>query len=303
MRVAVFGYGSMGHRHASNAQALGHEVAVYDPWLIAGERYTSHIVALPSEDAIFDWRPRAVIIASPVEHHVRQFWRCVEHQTHVLVEKPLARSAAEFLQGHAEAREHHIPGYADVRMVGYNLRFHAGLAYVRDMLPRCGRPLAARVQIHCDRATWPGASYGSTLLECSHEIDLARWLLGSAVMMTARRCRDGHAWEIGLQHDQGCVTTVEIADDVPGYKRAGEIVGSDGTLHWRWHAPTLAFHAWGDGHGWSSDLRLAVSAEDTYRAELRAFFSAAEYRPEIATYADGLAVLDLVDAAERIARQ
>jgi hypothetical protein len=48
-------------------------------------------------------------------------------------------------------------------------------------------------------------------------------------------------------------------------------------------------------------MMMQVSVEVTYRAEMRAFFRAAEMGTTgIADYGDGLAVLDMIDAVDRL---
>lgn len=300
MRVAVLGFGSMGRRHAWNAARLGHEVGVYDsdPAKVA----SAGVNVFGSEDEAFGWDSNAMVIATPAKEHGRQFWRACRAGSSVLVEKPLEVSADHFW------REGGRLGLAEVgprvQMVGYNLHFHEGLRNVRRTdVPRVGQPMHARFYLRCDRSTWPGSEYESTLLECSHEIDQAIWFFGMARVVAATATNDGHRWRIGLIH-QGteCLTTIEIDDEVKGYERGGEVIGTRGTVRWEWHAPTGRFTSMGEGSGWNHETELVIAPEDTYRLEMQSFLmSVSTQTPARPSYTDGLAVLDIVRWATSMA--
>lgn len=154
MRVALFGLGSIGARHASNLKALGHEPVVID----TDPKRAKHRT-LSAQCGQLD----AAIIATPAETHLGLLRECIAWGLPVLVEKPLGR--VEDLEALRALRP------IKPAMVGYQLRFHPEIRRIQPLLS----PAAAGV-LRCadDARTWPGsAGRGEFLLEFSHEIDLA----------------------------------------------------------------------------------------------------------------------------------
>jgi predicted dehydrogenase len=311
VKVGVLGYGSMGRRHAEHAAEDGHTVIVYDPcspW----DGYASHggrVNAVDTEEAALAYGVDAVVIASPASEHARQFWLCAHRSLPVFIEKPLAESEQQFWHamnpdvcftttgiGVATAA-----GRVPVQMVGYNLRFHAGMQWVQRHLRRIGCVLVANVWVHCDRSRWPGRHYAHTVLECSHEIDLVLWLVGEGTVVSAKHDRSARHWRIALRHSGaiGPISIVELHDAFDGYSRGGLVEGTLGRIDWSWDAPTGHFIATGSACDWNSTVEMTVTPEDTYRAELRTFLQAVERqdvqpRPYLQ---DGLQVLRAVDRA------
>ena len=326
--VTVLGYGSMGRRHAMNAIALDYAVSVYDADIAKAatweaDHHAAKAAGRPftyrsmfgnrgnEADDVWRWDADAVIIATPADQHADTFWRAADACPAVFVEKPVALSATEFLRGFGtvDGRLHAcVPGAGNrppTWQVGYNLRHHAGFRSVKDRMPRIGTPLAGRFTVSCDARTWPGSGYASPLLECSHEVDLALWLLGPSTLVGAAATADGHVWELLLSHATGAVSTIRIDDRSPVYRRGGEITGSDGAIRWRWD-PTDSAEPWmfrtaftpTDRKLPSATVARAVTPDDTYLAELQAFFMAAKAgRPGDPSVDDGLATLRILDIA------
>lgn len=160
MRVLVVGYGSMGRRHAANALALGHEVGVHD----TDNERRSQALSSGYVSANDRWLAGvdAVVVATPASQHaqaMRDWWA-----TPMLVEKPLAASAAEI--------EALVCQPSDV-FVGYNWRWHPEVVSAVAANPL---PDSIELWCHTRMTDWPGRGYADPLLECSHEIDtLCRW--------------------------------------------------------------------------------------------------------------------------------
>lgn len=126
MRVAVYGCGNMGRHHVRHLEELGHEVVVVDP-----PRGLA-----PALSGI-----EAVVVATPTPQHVEVARPWLERGLPVLVEKPLAESAAE-----AEAIAH-FPNLA----VGHVERFNATLAAIDGL--EIGFWQAERLAPWADRGT------------------------------------------------------------------------------------------------------------------------------------------------------
>jgi predicted dehydrogenase len=287
VRVLVLGYGSMGRRRVAHAIVSGHDVRVYDT-----RRTDIPDAQMIRPGEIGDWRPEAVIVATPAAVHAGLF-RQHRQSSHVLVEKPLALSIQDY--GVSVRSETHLA-------VGYNLRFHPGLRLMRSQVHSVGRPLYAHFRLRCLKRSWPGADYSDMLLEGSHELDLALWMLGPARVVGAGG--HGDCWTVLLRHDSGCISTVLLDGQYRGlYERSVKVVGTDGELD----------HVW-LGHSWRWVLAATTGVpqragtttpDETYAYESAAFFAACAGETSVSpacSVTEALDVLRLCDAARVSAR-
>jgi len=283
MKVLVIGYGSMGQRHATNAQALGHQVCATD--IRTDLSHEPVLWAVSLTDGL-SWQPDAVLIATPAATHERVAKDLVAHAYHgpLFVEKPLAVSEDEtgvFVEWP------HL-----VTMTGYNLRWHPGILAFQRALLSIGRAVCATAHVFCDMNTWPGRHYTDPLLECSHEIDLVTHIFGPGYVagMTSRPLMR----TVLLQHAL-TTSTVTLYVDYRGYSRGVAAVGPDGVLSLAWDPAVRYWRLTGPGVNcgdWAFDY------EDTYRAELAHFLECVTYeRPTDCPFTDGLTVLRLCTIA------
>lgn len=277
----------MGQRHAANARALDHHAVVFDTDTARG--WDAEVWFHP---AYFD----AVMICTPASAHA-EVARWLLHKLYtgpLFVEKPLDLvSDAEVFRLWPHP----------VTMVGYNMRWHpgpAGLRVALDALP--GRaPLAASFWTRSDRATWKGASYADALAECSHELDLAVWLLGPVLIVDAESQAAGGRWTLELTHRSGARSRVVLSNVDDYYSRGAVIETSSATFSYHWDGTLIGeIHAHYRGSHHRSYYRADI--EQTYRAELSEFLAAVrEGRASAVPFADGLAVTAVIDHARRLA--
>jgi predicted dehydrogenase len=298
--VLVVGLGAAGARHAENAAALGHEVAAVT------SRTDTGLTAFADIAAAGAWSADAVVIANETSLHAETAAWAIEQGTAVLVEKPLARTAAE-------ARALLDRGTGRVA-VGYNLRFHPALAALRDALPRVGTLLGVRAEVGAYLPDWhPGEDYarsyaaradsgGGALLTLSHELDYVLWLAGPAAHVRGIAARTSEldvdandTAEIVLLHESGALGSVHADFVDRAYNRRCRVVGSHGTLEWQWGGDVVLRRGDGDETVWRDEgYDLAAS----YRDELADFL---EDGGRCATGADAVRVLDACDAVEVLA--
>jgi predicted dehydrogenase len=193
LNVAIIGCGLIGHKRAL---ALGpeHRVVVCADTDPTRARALADVLpgCKPSNDpssAIAQTSVEAVFVCTSNDALAPFALHTIECGKHVLIEKPAARSAAELRPVVAElARQ---PGL--VAKVGYNHRFHPGLArayaivqdggigeirYIRGRYGHGGRPGYEREW----RAN-PQLSGGGELLDQGcHLIDLTRWFMGDCML-------------------------------------------------------------------------------------------------------------------------
>jgi|GEM_PF-403712 len=133
MNVALVGPGAMGGEHAAALRRLGgvrnyvvagpHEGAVVRFAMEHGfERWT-----LDPLEAIADPLVDAVVIASPNHAHAHQAMAAIAHGKHVLIEIPVAMSAAEAEELALAAR-----GSGVVAMAGYISRYYPAIRALKE---------------------------------------------------------------------------------------------------------------------------------------------------------------------------
>ena len=189
LRVGIAGLGRLGKRHASQLAWRIRDcelVAACSPvpdeldWARHEFGVQTHagLEAMLADPAI-----DAIVLVTPTSLHADQTIAALQAGKHVFVEKPLALEASDCEQVEAVARQHP----AQVAMVGFVRRFDPSYAQAHADIQagRIGRPFMVRSQT-CDLNDEQGffvrfsPTSGGIFMDCSvHDIDLARWMLGS----------------------------------------------------------------------------------------------------------------------------
>jgi predicted dehydrogenase len=301
------------------------------------------------ETAVTDWRAQVaderVSVydnAGPNALHLEPSLAAVAAGKHVLCEKPLARSAAESGRLWAEARRAGV-----VHMCGFNLRFLPAVRLARELIEsgELGEPTHFRARFLASsalnpdqRRTWRfdrGQAGSGALADLgSHIVDLARYLVGELVAVTAVSRtfvskRDGEAVDV----DDAFAATVEFGGGaigtLEGSRAAGrrsnvcafEVDGTSGSLSFdvqrlnelelttrRKESRTI--DVTGPGHPfmelWWPEPGHAIGWGDSFVHELRHFLTAvasgASVRPLGADFEDGHRCALVCDAILEAAR-
>lgn len=316
-RALVVGCGSIGTRHARNLRALGvRDLRLHDHDREAAGRLATELgaLAVPSLDEGLAAGPDLVLVCTPPADHLRTASRAIAADAHVFVEKPLSHDLAgvsELVGAAATARR--------LLFVGYNLRFDPGLAVLKRELDSgsVGRPIALRSEVGQYLPEWrPGWDYrgsyitqrtqGGVLLEASHEIDCARWLMGevssvfcAAGQLSSLEMEAEDVAALTLRNAHGAVMEIHLDCVQRGYARSCKVIGDEGTLLWEINLGSKRIGA--DG----SLLTLAPAApiNEMYLEELRHVLAcvAGQARP-LVDGREGLRVLEIVRAARSSAR-
>lgn len=276
MKVGVLGLGSIGKRHCENLGALGHEVHRYDPAQLP-ESYREETIK---------WAD-AVVIATPSDQHVSDMIDCEVAKKPFFVEKPIS------------LKKSHMLGKVKPLMVGYNLRFHQTVMQARRILVsgQLGAPQWASITV-AQFSDKPPYLRDGVILNWSHEIDLALYLLGRAKVLTASaETLDGNDFmaDIILKHDNGCRSNIHLDYLTDPEIRATTIVCEKGQitidLKNRWGCIV-----WKDGRP-REEHQFTDSWDENYKEEMRAFVALAEGRQLVeyqhCTAQEGLAALDI----------
>jgi predicted dehydrogenase/L-amino acid N-acyltransferase YncA len=284
LKVAVVGQGSIGRRHATILQRLGHEPVVFDP--VSAKRQPDAAAASSLRECLQG--ADAAVVASPSSEHVGDARTAIELGVPVLVEKPLALDAAGAAELDCLARERGV-----MLSVAMNLREHEGVRSLARLLAAdaVGRILRASVWCGSWLPDWrPGSDYrasysaqarlgGGVLLDVAvHELDYMLWLAGPARAVTAlaRRVSDleldvEDLALMAVELDSGAMLEVAVDYFDRSYTRGCRVVGSHGTLHWNWEEQRLTRH---DASGVSSRSDVPSDVAPTYVRQLERFLLA-----------------------------
>ncbi|WP_375184717.1 Gfo/Idh/MocA family oxidoreductase [Aquabacterium sp.] len=190
LRIGIAGLGRLGMRHAENlAFRVRHcdLVAACSP--VDSERDAARQqLGIPqvfdSLEAMLQGADLdAVVLVTPTSLHAEQTIAVLEAGKHVFIEKPLALNVADCERVEAVKARH--PD--QVAMVGFVRRFDPSYAnaYASIQADAVGKPFLVRSQT-ADQYSPDGffvrfaGTSGGIFMDCSvHDIDLARWMLGS----------------------------------------------------------------------------------------------------------------------------
>jgi predicted dehydrogenase len=208
--------------------------------------------------------------------------------------------------------------------VGYTLRYHPGFIELQGVLGSgaVGRPLLLRAEVGQYLPDWrPGVDYrttitasqslgGGPLLELSHELDLARALLGMPVSVSAHLARVGDlaidtedTADLVLRHQSGeagraAVSSIHLDILQRPLRRLLRLTGTDGELQLDLAAGTLVRIAT-DGSTFAVPFRAVADRNELYLAELADLLAAMDGRTPRVGLEDGIATMRIIDAARR----
>jgi predicted dehydrogenase len=294
VKALVVGYGSIGQRHARILKELGCETAV-----VSRSNPKEEPCFRTVETGLAEWRPEYIVIANKTsEHHgAVQDLAAGGYTGRLLVEKPVFEKARDFPRG---AFSH--------AAVAYNLRFHPVVAALRSALEN-----HAINEAHLHVGQWlpdwrPAVDYrhsssakkadgGGVLRDLSHEIDLALLLFGPGSSLTATGGQSGKLeietedhYDIRLQTDRGAAVRVSLNYLDQPARRTLDVKSEAGNFQADLIKGTLTK----DGH---LLVQTRVERDDTYRSQHLAMIKGDT--ETLCTIEDGLAVVRLIEAAER----
>ena len=297
VRVGVVGCGRLaeaGYVPAFARTGGARIVAVADPdpsrrdrvAALAGGSVTTHtdVRAL-----VVEARPDAVVLATPVQHHVDDARAASDAATPALLEKPPAPDSVVAAELTALA----VPPW-----IAFNRRFDPGAARVRaQVMGREG--LELRFELAYRRRSWsPVQVHDDALLDLGpHLVDWARWI-------TAGDLEDVCALE--LRHERAvvrartrCGVTTHVAVTDGRHEERIEVRTEAGALVARHRLGGVTGAVRGRLPGADHPLVTTLAAEvDEFTRVVRG-----ELPVRLGTAADGLAVMQVIDAARASASE
>ncbi|MEN9345079.1 MAG: hypothetical protein RLZZ60_548 [Bacteroidota bacterium] len=246
-QFVVIGYGHIGKRHADmiRQNQAAELVAVVDTLPIEGiqEAYFSSLEALFASELRFD----VAVIATPNYLHAPQAIMCLNHNKHVIVEKPFTLNASD-----AEAIISLAQQQAKQVFCVMQNRYSPPAKWLKSIIESGKLGSLYMVQINCfwnrgdgyyQQSDWRGQTQtdgGTLYTQFSHFIDMMYWLFGSISNVQSRFANFNHTDTIqfedtGLIHfefDQGGIGSFNYTTSV--YQKNLEssitIVAENGTI-------------------------------------------------------------------------
>jgi predicted dehydrogenase len=313
--ILIIGSGSVGKRHARNLAALGCRISCVDP---RAERRAELAAETPvvgshatAEAALGVAGLDGVVVASPTAYHPASTLAALEAKLPVLLEKPVAKSAAE---AEIMLRAEQTAGVPV--LLGYTWRWWPPLKRLRELLDGNAVGKLRHVQFHMSAhlADWhpweryqeffmaSAAQGGGALLDESHWIDLMVWLFGRPQQLIGRVEKIS---DLEIEADDNVDVLALFSD--------GLRVSLHLDLYGRPHEKFIRFIGEGGTLIWSADPnRIAIGREsaqkweeETFDCERNDMFMAVakEFLEVIAgrgqpscTLAQGVGVMQLIEA-------
>ena len=306
MKVLFTGLGSIARRHIENMRALQPdvEIGIYRQVTQSVEDDQLH-----RQDKIFfdiesalAWGPHVAFVTNPASMHIETALILAGEGIHLFIEKPISNSRVD-----VENLIHTCRNKGLKLMVGYGFRFYEPLLLMRKAIENLeiGTPFAFHAACGQYLPDWrPGVDYrlsasgsselgGGAILELSHELDYARWLMGEVDCVSAQLGYSG-ALEIDAEDSadiligfrNGVIGTMHL--DMlqrPPY-RTCRVAGSQGTIEWDGISHALRIFRAESGC-WSELFSDAgLNFNEVYIAEIRHFLECIEKDREPAINGD-----------------
>lgn len=325
MKILVVGLGSIGRRHIRNLKNIAPETEIgmwrqYSRESDLGELKPAISRVFFEEQEALAWEPVAALVTNPASRHVETSLCLAEEGVHLFVEKPLSNSLEGVGQLLTVCQKRSL-----VLMVGYSFRFYEPLQLVRQVLEEghIGRPLYLRAEVGQYLPDWrPGRDYrksvsarkelgGGVVLELSHELDYACWMLGEVGGVTAAINRLSNLEldvediaEITLQFTCGAIGSIHLDMVQRAPVRSCRIAGTEGVLTWEMNGHQVRLFTAGTGEWEELHTYSQFDFNQVYTAELRHFLACVQgdsYPPVGGK--QGRRVLEVALAAKRAAQE
>ena len=323
MKALVVGGGSIGTRHLRNLKKLGLDsLALVETDTLRREAIAAElpVAGFKSLEQALTWGPDFAIVATPTHLHTEQALQIVRAGCPLFVEKPLSHSATHLAELAGAVAEKRIPS-----LVGCNMRFHPGPTKVKQLLDerRIGKILFARIYAGSYLPNWrPNSDYrqnyaarvetgGGCILDCIHEVDLARWYLGEVESVFFHA---GHLSSLEIEtedvailicrHAAGAFSEIHLDYVQRTYERGCQIVGELGSIFWDFSSGAVRWYCAASDQWTLYRQPENWEINQMYIDEMRHFLSCVrEDRPTALPIPEALALMQVVFAAKVSAQQ
>jgi len=252
IKLGFIGCGVIAKTHLYNLRSVSEAkvVAFADPNIDAAKRMAEEcgLTVKEGETVFADWHEMlervdmdAVLILSPHSFHCEQILTALEHNLHVLTEKPIVVKTSEAKRVINAMHQH-----GKVVVVSYQRRFMSHFRFIREQIMKGNlgtlKFVEAFVSENWQRrtaGTWrqdPKISGGGFLIDSgSHIFDIVLWSTPSnPVQVTATMSNDGAPVEIngvvGIKFENSALASVVAVGNAIDYLEHYTFIGDDGMI-------------------------------------------------------------------------
>lgn len=251
LSILIIGSGSVGNRHAKNLLNLVKVVKIYSSRFKKGEKINkldniTYVKNLYDEIDSSD----GVLIANRTDKHLKIANYALKKKKHIFVEKPISHN----MKGIKEIEEL-TKNSPELVESGFMLRFHPNLIFLKKIISeqKYGKVHYVKSSVgqylpdwrnnfdyrngYAAKRNWGGG----VTLDLIHEIDLARWLFGEVVLVSAMldktpelEIETESIAHLNLKMDSKFLIQLTLDYVRPCFNRNIEIVCSKGTILWNY---------------------------------------------------------------------
>ena len=311
--VAVLGTGSVGLKHLKQLRSAG--VAPLYAIPVRGTRRVeleaAGFTTVAHMDDLSEGMVNSVVVATDTARHPDDACCALSAGYHVLVEKPIAVTAAEGIPICASASRSARKAY-----VGCLLRFSESMNSFRELMERIGRVHSVRIECQSYLPDWrPDRSYrnaysarpdeGGVLRDLIHEIDYAGWIFGWPTAVQANLRNTGHlgieaeeAVDLLWEGNEGSSVSISLDYLTRATRRRMYASGEYGEVEWNGVAGEVKLALAGEA---TRSFHSKQTRDDELLSQDLAFLTACSGSsdPKLATCEDGLSALAVCDAARK----
>lgn len=247
MRIIIAGAGSIGKRHAGNLLSMGITEVVFLRRSAEKVKEFPDVPVYNKLEKAVSSRKDLLMVCTPAPFHLELANSALERLDHVFIEKPMSHNWEGIEAFIKKSKRSQF-----MTWVGYDLRFDTGLRNIKRWIDgkMYGTPLAVRIQVGQYLPDWrPAQDYiqsitaqaqlgGGVLLELSHELDYATWLLGPVKRVTGMTGNIGLKMETEtialalLEFQSGVLGSVHLDCLQRPMSRSCQVICSDAVIHW-----------------------------------------------------------------------
>ncbi len=252
-KILICGLGSIGKRHLKIIKDNWPNIKVACLRNKNPDYYPSSINDFLIEEFFYnineakEWNPDAVIISNPAKYHLKYALFFAELSKPLFIEKPIG------IGNEPNKYREKLSEYSKKSLIlcGYVLRFDEGINLLKEKAQKIGKLVTAEFYCGSWLPNWrDGIDYrnsvsaskdlgGGVLLELSHELDLANWLIGPYEINYSYLKNTGlldldveDCAMINAVSVTGCVININLNFCTKTEKRTIKIIGSEGNLEY-----------------------------------------------------------------------
>ncbi len=321
-KVLICGLGSIGRRHLKLIKEHWPSVNVSSLRSNKPEFYKNKVSEIEGVYKYFynvkdakDWEPDCVFISNPASFHLKNALLFADSSTHIFIEKPIGtgdESSYEWQKLLEYNKKNKI-------LVGYVFRHDLGIKKLKEEIKDLGQIIEAdfycgswlpnwRIALGIDYRNSVSAKStlgGGALLELSHEIDLAYWLLGPLNLKYSFLSKSNNL-EIDVEdkvlihaiNNYDCNVTLRLNFCTKDESRLINIKGLKGSIEYDLNTSKMIITK----NNISKEIYDINESKDMkYISQISHFFDCIKYnKPPLCSLEDGLKVLKYIKIAKEI---